>query len=98
MAALQSNYDLESGMMSDAAKQRLTEQLQSMPEIRRAQVLDTLMAYTEEDDYVRAAVSGSEGVKFDVNLTTQGIELIVRDADGSNAMKVLKPYDQGIKD
>ena len=56
------------------------------------------MAYTEEDDYVRAAVSGSEGVKFDVNLTTQGIELIVRDRDGSNAMKVLKPYDQGIKD
>lgn len=98
MAALQSNYDLESGMMSDEARQRLTEQLQSMPEIRRAQVLDTLMAYTEEDDYVRAAVSGSEGVKFDVNLTTQGIELIVRDGDGSNAMKVLKPYDQGIKD
>ena len=98
MAALQSNYDLESGMMSDETKQRLTEQLQSMPEIRRAQVLDTLMAYTEEDDYVRAAVSGSEGVKFDVNLTTQGIELIVRDGDGSNAMKVLKPYDQGIKD
>lgn len=98
LAELEAQYDLSSGMMSDSAKQHLSEQLQSMPEIRRAQVLDTLIANSVEDDEVRAVLHGNEGARFDVNLTTQGIELVVRDGDGSNLTKVLKPYDQGIKD
>lgn len=98
LEALEAQYDLSSGMMSDSAKQHLSEQLQSMPEIRRAQVLDTLIANSVEDDEVRAVLHGNEGARFDVNLTTQGIELVVRDGDGSNITKVLKPYDQGIKD